>query len=201
MFVSGLDPGWYRIPRILVFHGLWRMLHQFNFDRFGLTSVTTSMAKVMICTLIVLGCSRCDQEITLQSLLSPRYAEDLPPQMDFSGYVRSWIVLKKKFVSQFVHFCLGNSVYVSYFYMLIYQNNPETSVIFTIARSMFVHFWVVSTKKTLHHNHCRAMKYIYIYTHISSSPTSSHLRNLQLTPSLPWNPGSLGNPTGGPSLP
>lgn len=146
MFVSGLDPGWYRIPRILVFHGLWRMLHQFNFDHFGLTSVTTSMAKVMICTLIVLGCSRCDQEITLQSLLSPRYAEDLPPQMDFSGYVRSWIVLKKKFVSQFVHFCLGNSVYVSYFYSL-YAYLPKQPTNIGHIYYCQVHFWVVSTKK------------------------------------------------------
>ena len=85
--------------------------------------------------------------------------------------------------------------------MLIYQNNPQTSVIFPIARSIFRWY---QPKKTLHHNHCRAMKYLY---HIQYIFLHHHYiviigKSASLPFPSPWNPGipGLTPPTGGPSL-
>ena len=49
-------------------------------------------------------------------------------------------------------------------------------------------------QKTLHHNHCRAMKYLYIYTHLFLHHHISHLGKSASLPSLPWNPGFPGIP-------
>ena len=113
-----------------------------------------------------LGCSRCHQEITLQSLLSPKYAEDLPPQMDFSGYVRGWIVLKKNCVSEFVHFCFGEFCLC---FIFLYAYLPKQPTNIGHIHYCQVHFWWYQ-QKTLHHNHYRAMYIFTIYTYISSSP-------------------------------
>lgn len=175
--------GGYQFPGVsLPF--LW-MLHQFNFDHFGFTS-GSSMAKVMICSLIVWGCSTCEGEITLQGLLSPKYAEDLPPQMDFSGYVRDWIVLWKNCVSEFVHFCFGEFC-LSVIFLYAYLPKQPTNI--GHISYCQVHFWVVSTKKTLHHNHCRPCIYLHnIYFFITNQQSSWKSASLPSFPSL----GSLG---------
>lgn len=173
----------------LVFHGLWWIFHQFNFDHFGLTS-GSSMAKIMICSLIVVGYSRCDQEITLQSLLSPKYAEGLSPKW-FSGYVRGWIVLKKNCVSEFVHFCFGEFC-LSVIFLYAYLPKQPTNIghIFYCQ----VHFrWYQQKKPCTIITAGHVFIYIiYIYFFITISVI------LEICfppfPSLPWVPG---NPTGG----
>lgn len=163
-------PGW-RIPILscfMAFCGCYT-----NYDHLGLDS-GSSMAKVMyflqvqainlvthmMCSLIVLGCSRCLWDHWVQHIL------DVPPQMVFR--ICSWPNCPEQ------ELCIRACAFLFWGILFIFHVSICVSTKTTHKRWSYLPlpgpFLVVSTK-TLNHNHCHV--YIYVYTYFSI--TISHV--------------------------